>query len=73
MHCVVGEAVICELVSDREFPEKAGKNREFGGKRADFMKTGRQSRNDLNALRLNFPTQTIREFFEASRETGNYF
>jgi hypothetical protein len=53
---------------------QSGKEREFGGKRADFTKTGRQSRNDLNALRLNFPTQTIREFFKASRETaGNYF
>jgi hypothetical protein len=46
-------------------PCKRGKNREFSGERADFMKTGAQSCNNFKALGLNFRTEANREFFRS--------
>jgi hypothetical protein len=71
---MVVDAAQIEPVSNGQIPCTLGNNREIGGKRANFMKTGAHSCSNFSALGDEFPKMSIREFLRASREgAGNDF
>jgi hypothetical protein len=71
---LVVQAVMRELVSDREFPARRERTGKLAKNRPIFMKTRAHSCSNFNALGDEFPSLSIREFLQASREgAGNDF